>query len=241
MAGHSKWANIRHRKAKQDAVKGKLYTKLIREISISAKLGGQDAAMNPRLRAALDKAFDANMSKDVIDRAIKRGVGDDTLHDVEDVRYEGYAPGGVAMIVDCLTNNRNRTVGEVRHAFTKSGGNLGTDGSVSYLFDKVGILTFPKEIAHDKVLEFALECDAKDVILNEDQSSDLITSVENFYVVTEKAKKNFSLLHAEITFLPKTAVVIKEKELADKLMQLVDTLEDLEDVQAVYSNMQLII
>ena len=137
MAGHSKWANIKRHKAKQDAVKGKLYTKLIREVTVAAKLGGADAASNPRLRAALDKAFDANMSKDVIDRAIKRGAGGLEGNDVEEVRYEGYGPAGVAVMVDCMTNNRNRTVAEIRHAFTKCGGNLGTDGSVSYLFNKL--------------------------------------------------------------------------------------------------------
>src|SRR5436190_579368 len=157
MAGHSKWANIKRHKAKVDAVKGKLYTKLIREITVSAKLGGGDANSNPRLRAALDKAYGANMTKDVIDRAIKRGIGGMEGENVEEVRYEGYGPGGVAVIVDCMTNNRNRTVGEVRHAFTKCGGNLGTDGSVAYLFSKQGQMTFAPGVDEERVMEIALE------------------------------------------------------------------------------------
>ena len=158
MAGHSKWANIKHRKAKQDAVKGKLYTKLIREITISARLGGPEAGSNPRLRAALDKALDANMSRDVIDRAIKRGAGGQEGADVEEIRYEGYAPGGVAVIVDCMTNNRNRTVAEVRHAFSKCDGNLGTTGSVAYMFAQQGQLTFGPGSNEEKILEISLRC-----------------------------------------------------------------------------------
>src|SRR5579863_4627430 len=160
MAGHSKWANIKHRKSKQDAIKGKLYTKLIREITVSARLGGADANSNPRLRAALDKALGANMSKDVIDRAIKRGAGGMEGEDVEEIRYEGYGPGGVAMMVDCMTNNRNRTVAEVRHAFTKCGGNLGTDGSVSYLFSQSGQITFAPGADEERVMDLALEAGA---------------------------------------------------------------------------------
>src|ERR1700733_12210323 len=168
MAGHSKWANIKRHKAKQDAKRGKLYTKLIREITVSAKLGGGDADANPRLRAAWDKALIANMSKDVIDRAIKRGAGGQEGSDVEEVRYEGYGPAGVAVMVDCMTNNRNRTVAEVRHAFTKMGGNLGTDGSVSYLFSKRGHFVFPPGTDEDKVMELALESGALDVQSDED-------------------------------------------------------------------------
>src|SRR5579862_7354106 len=155
MAGHSKWANIKRHKAKQDAKRGKLYTKLIREITVSAKLGGGDANSNPRLRAALDKALSANMTRDVIDRAIKRGVGGLEGQDVEEIRYEGYGPGGVAIIVDCMTNNRNRTVGDVRHVFTKCGGNLGTDGSVAYLFQKLGQLTFAPGSDEERIMELA--------------------------------------------------------------------------------------
>src|SRR5579872_4101628 len=178
MAGHSKWANIKRHKAKQDAVKGKLYTKLIREVTVSAKLGGADADSNPRLRAAHDKAFGANMSRDVIDRAIKRGAGGLEGADVEEVRYEGYGPNGVAVIVDCMTNNRNRTVADVRHAFTKCGGNLGTDGSVAYLFNEMGQITFAPGSDEERVMELALEAGAEDVVVNDDQSIDVTVKPE---------------------------------------------------------------
>ncbi|HEX2549119.1 MAG TPA: YebC/PmpR family DNA-binding transcriptional regulator, partial [Gammaproteobacteria bacterium] len=160
MAGHSKWANIKRHKAKVDAKKGKLYTKLIREITVSAKLGGGDVNANPRLRAAVDKALDANMSRDVIDRATSRGAGGMEGEIVEEIRYEGYGPGGIAIIVDCMTNNRNRTVAEVRHAFTKCGGNLGTEGSVAYLFQKLGQITFAPDSDEERVMEIALETGA---------------------------------------------------------------------------------
>ena len=168
MAGHSKWANIKRHKAIVDAKRGKLYTKLIREITVSAKMGGGDANANPRLRAALDKALEANMTKDVIERAIKRGVGGMEGENLDEVRYEGYGPGGIAVMVDCLTNNRNRTVGEVRHAFTKNGGNLGTDGSVAYLFKKQGQLTFAPGANEEKLMEIALDAGADDIVVNDD-------------------------------------------------------------------------
>lgn len=237
MAGHSKWANIKRHKAKVDAVKGKLYTKLIREITVSAKLGGGDADSNPRLRAALDKAFGANMSKDVIDRAIKRGVGGMEGDNVEEVRYEGYAPGGVALIVDCMTNNRNRTVGEVRHAFTKCGGNLGTDGSVAYLFSKQGQLTFAPGVNEEQVMEVALEAGADDVVINDDKSIDVITSPENFLAVKDAmTKANLIPAEADITMAAATNVPITDKETAEKILRLTDMLEELDDVQEVYSN-----
>src|SRR3990167_6846685 len=185
MAGHSKWANIKHRKAKQDAVKGKLYTKLIREITVSARLGGKDADSNPRLRTALDKALTANMSKDVIERAIKRGLGGLEGNDVEEVRYEGYGPGGAAIMVDCMTNNRNRTVAEVRHVFSKHGGNLGTDGSVAYLFKQQGIMTFEPGVDEERLMELALDAGADDFIINSDKSVDVLTSPEQFMPVKE--------------------------------------------------------
>ena len=185
MAGHSKWANIQHRKGAQDARRGKLFTKLIREITVSARQSGPEPANNPRLRAAMDKALTANMSKDTIDRAIKKGAGAGDGDSFEEVRYEGYGPGGVAVMVDCLTDNRNRTVAEVRHAFSKAGGNLGTDGSVGYLFTKVGQLSFPAGIDEDRVMEAALEAGADDVITNDDGSVDVLTSPDQFEAVRD--------------------------------------------------------
>ena len=183
MAGHSKWANIKRQKAKVDAVKGKLYTKLIREISVAAKLGGGDGNSNPRLRAALDKAYGANMTKDVIERAIKRGVGGMEGEDVEEIRYEGYGPGGIAVMVDCMTNNRNRTVAEIRHAFTKAGGNLGTDGSVAYLFKKQGQISFAKGVDEERLMELALELGAEDVLNHADGSYDVLTPPDDFLTI----------------------------------------------------------
>jgi YebC/PmpR family DNA-binding regulatory protein len=237
MAGHSKWANIKRHKAKQDAKKGKLYTKLIREITVSAKLGGGDANSNPRLRAALDKAYGANMTKDVIDRAIKRGAGGMEGEQVEEVRYEGYGPAGVAMMVDCMTNNRNRTVAEVRHAFTKCGGNLGTDGSVSYLFKKIGEIMFAPGADEERVMEIALEAGADDVIVHEDKSIEVTTTPENFLVVKDAMNKaGLNPEHADITMNASVNVSIDDKETAEQILRLNDMLEDLDDVQDVYSN-----
>lgn len=237
MAGHSKWANIRHRKGKQDAKRGKLYTKLIREITISAKLGGGDPNGNPRLRAAWDKALIANMSKDVIERAVKRGAGGMEGEDVEEIRYEGYGPGGVAVMVDCMTNNRNRTVAEVRHAFTKCGGNMGTDGSVSYLFAKTGQITLAPGAEEDKVMDLALEAGADDIVINDDKSIDITTSPESFQSVKDALDKaNLQPVQAEITMAAGTSVLITDREIAEKVMKLTDMLEDLDDVQEVYTN-----
>src|SRR3990167_3479198 len=185
MAGHSKWANIKRHKAKVDAVRGKLYTKLIRELTVAAKLGGGDAGSNPRLRAALDKAYEANMTKDVIERAIKRGAGGMEGENVEEIRYEGYGPGGIAVMVDCMTNNRNRTVGEVRHAFSKHGGNLGTDGSVAYLFKSQGLLTFASHVDEERVMELALALGAYDIVVDADGSVAVLTKPETFLRVKE--------------------------------------------------------
>ncbi len=237
MAGHSKWANIKRHKAKQDAKRGKVYTKLIREITVAAKLGGGDADSNPRLRIALDKAFGANMSRDVVDRAVKRGVGGIEGQDLEEIRYEGYGPAGVAVIVDCMTNNRNRTVADVRHAFTKCGGNLGTDGSVSYLFHKRGQLTFAPGVDEEKIMEIGLDAGAEDVVENPDQSVDVTTSPELFaQVKNAMSQAGFQPAHAEITLIATTHVPITDKDIAEKLMRLTDMLEDLDDVQEVYSN-----
>lgn len=237
MAGHSKWANIKRHKAKVDAKRGKLYTKVIREVTVAAKMGGGDAHSNPRLRAALDKAQEANMTKDVIDRAIKRGTGGMEGEQVDEVRYEGYGPGGIAVMVDCMTNNRNRTVADVRHAFTKSGGNLGTDGSVAYLFKKQGQLTFAPGVDEERLMEDALELGADDIISNNDKSVDVITLPDNFIPIKEAlVKAGFKPENAEVLMRAETNVTIRDKETAEKVMNLIDTLEDLDDVQAVFSN-----
>src|SRR3990167_5440790 len=242
MAGHSKWANIKRHKAKQDAKRGKLYTKIIREVTVAAKMGGADANTNPRLRAALDKAQEANMTKDVLDRAIKRGAGGMEGECVEEVRYEGYGPGGIAIVVDCMTNNRNRTVADVRHAFTKHGGNLGTDGSVSYLFKKQGQLTFAPGVSELNVMEQSIELGADDVVVNDDKSIEVLTAPENFMTVKEGlAKAGFQSAEAEVTMLADTNVTVDEKEIAEKIIALIDALEDLDDVQSVYTNADIVV
>jgi YebC/PmpR family DNA-binding regulatory protein len=236
MAGHSKWANIQHRKNAQDAKRGKLFTKLIREITVATRTGGSDPASNPRLRTAIDKALDGNMTKETIERAIRRGTGADDGAAYEAVRYEGYGAAGVAVMVECLTDNRNRTVGEVRHAFTKHGGNLGTDGSVAYLFSKIGVLSYPAGSAEEKILEAALEAGADDVATNEDGSIDVITSPENFLAVKQAMiAAGLPPALAEITMQASTSVDL-DLENAEKVMKLVDVLEDLDDVQNVYTN-----
>lgn len=240
MAGHSKWANIRHRKERQDAKKGKVYTKLIREITVAARAGAEPND-NPRLRNAVDKALTANMSRDIIDRAIKKGAGGLEGADMEEVRYEGYGPNGIAVMVDCLTNNRNRTVGEVRHVFSKYGGNLGTDGSVAYLFKKLSQMTFAPGTSEDQVMEAALEAGAEDVVTNDDHSIDVFATVESF--VELKQAMSVKGLHpdqAEITMVPVTAVTIDEQETAQQAMTLLEKLEELDDVQAVYSNVDIV-
>lgn len=237
MAGHSKWANIKRHKAKQDAKRGKLYTKIIREVTVAAKMGGGDPGSNPRLRAALDKANEANMTKDVIERAIKRGVGGMEGENVEEVRYEGYGPGGIAVMVDCMTNNRNRTVGEVRHAFTKNGGNLGTDGSVSYLFKKLGQITFAPGINEERLMEIALEAGADDMVVNDDGSMDVMTAPDVFMTVKDVlVKSGLQPIQSAVTMVAGTEVAISDKETAESVMALIDMLEDLDDVQEVYSN-----
>jgi len=236
MAGHSKWANIQHRKNAQDAKRGKLFTKLIREITVSARMGDPDPASNPRLRTAVDKALAANMTKDTIDRAIKRGAGAQDGENYEEVRYEGYGPGGVAVMVDCVTDNRNRTVAEVRHAFTKAGGNLGTDGSVAYQFNKSGILSYPPGTDEDRVMEAALEAGAEDVLENEDGSVDVLTEPDSFVDIKEAmAAAGLEPENAEVTMRADNASPL-ERDDAEKMIRLLDVLEDLDDVQAVYSN-----
>jgi YebC/PmpR family DNA-binding regulatory protein len=240
MAGHSKWANIKRHKAKQDAKRGKIYTKLIREITVAAKLHGSDPNANPRLRVALDKAFEANMSKDVIERAIKRGEGGTDGEAVEEIRYEGYGPQGVAIIVDCLTDNRTRTVAAVRHAFTKHGGQLGTDGSVAYLFKKVGQLIFPPETNEEQLTAVALELEIDDVIVNEDHSIEVITTPHHFESArTALMTAGFKPAQADITMRAATHAPVSDQETLETILSLVDTLEDLDDVQTVYTNADL--
>lgn len=236
MAGHSKWANIKHRKAAQDAKRGKLFTKLIREITVSARVGGGDIDSNPRLRTAVDKALTANMTRDTIERAIKRGVGAGETENYEEIRYEGYGVGGVAVMVDCLTDNRNRTVSDVRHAFTKTGGNLGTDGSVAYLFSKRGITSFAPGSDEDAIMEAALEAGAEDILTNEDGSIDVWTTPEEFNSVNAAMKQaGLAADSAEITMQAATEVQLALED-AEKVIRLVDMLEDLDDVQNVYTN-----
>ena len=236
MAGHSKWANIKHRKAAQDAKRGKLFTKLIREITVSARVGGGDIDSNPRLRTAVDKALTANMTRDTIERAIKRGVGAGETENYEEIRYEGYGLGGVAVMVDCLTDNRNRTVSDVRHAFTKTGGNLGTDGSVAYLFSKRGIISFAPGSDEDAIMEAAIEAGAEDILTNEDGSIDVWTTPEEFNSVNAAMKKaGLKAESAEITMQAATEVQLALED-AEKVIRLVDMLEDLDDVQNVYTN-----
>ncbi|MGY3858347.1 YebC/PmpR family DNA-binding transcriptional regulator [Aeromonas sp. NJAU223] len=235
MAGHSKWANIKHRKAAQDAKRGKIFTKLIREITTAARLGDADPANNPRLRAAVAAALTGNMTRDTINRAIARGAGGGDGEQLETIVYEGYGPAGSAVMVECLTDNRNRTVAEVRHAFSKCGGNLGTDGSVAYLFSKKGLLTFVG-VDEDALMDAALEAGADDVVTEEDGSIEVYTSPNDFGTVLDGLEAaGFKPESAEVTMIPSTEAEL-DAETAPKLMRLIDMLEDLDDVQEVYHN-----
>lgn len=237
MAGHSKWANIKHRKAAQDAKRGKVFTKLIREITVAAKLGGGIVEDNPRLRAAVDKALGANMTRDTIDRAVKRGAGQDEADNLEEITYEGYAPGGVAVLVECLTDNRKRTVAEVRHAFTKFGGNLGTDGSVNYLFTKRGEMVFPAGTDEDALLEAGIDAGAEDVVAQQDGTLELYTTPEPYMTVKDALlEAGFTPERAEIVMSPSTTVAITDEDVAGQIFKMLEKLEDLDDVQNVYSN-----
>jgi YebC/PmpR family DNA-binding regulatory protein len=240
MAGHSKWANIKHRKGVQDARKGKIFTKLIREITIAARLGGGgDPKLNPRLRAAMDKALDANMTKDTIERAIKRGTGELEGAQYEEVHYEGYGPAGVAILVECTTDNRTRTVGEVRHAFSRHGGNLGQDGSVAFLFNRTGVLSYPAGSSEDRLMEAALEAGADDVITDKDGSIEVLTTPEAFHAVLEAmGKRGLKPEQAEIQQRAATSVPVAGVD-AENLLKLLEALDDLDDVQSVYSNADL--
>ena len=236
MAGHSKWANIQHRKKAQDAKRGKVFTKLIREITVAARSGDADPAANPRLRLAVDKALGANMNKDTIERAIKRGSGAQDGENFDEIRYEGYGPGGVAVMVDCLTDNRNRTVSEVRHAFTKAGGNLGTSGSVAFQFAHTGILSYPAGSDEDAIMEAALEAGAQDVLVNDDGSIDVLTEPDEFLAVKEAMiAAGLAAEDAEATMRAENTILLDQKD-AEKMIRMLERLEDLDDVQNVYSN-----
>ncbi len=242
MSGHSKWANIRFRKAAQDAKRGKIFTKLIREITTAARMGGGDESSNPRLRSAVISALAQNMTRDTIKRAIERGVGGGEGADLESITYEGYGIGGVAVMVDCMTDNRNRTAAEVRHAFTKFGGNLGTSGSVSYLFSKKGQIVFMADedgkapVSEDEAMEIALEAGADDVQSQDDGSVEVTTEPDAFVdVVDAFDKKGIKPSSAEVTQIPSTEVAL-DSEAAVKFMRMIDALEDLDDVQNVYHN-----
>ncbi len=235
MAGHSKWHNIQHRKGAQDAKRGKVFTKLIKEIVVAAKMGGGVIENNPSLRVVIDKALAANMKRDTIENAIKRGTGDLDGENYEEVRYEGYGLGGTAIMVDCLTDNRNRTVADVRHAFSKHGGNLGTDGSVSYMFSKQGFINFASG-DEDAIMEVAIEFGADDVITNGDGSIDVITTPDDFFIVKDAlVANNLNPEHSQITMEPNNRVELNLED-AEKFMKLIDRLEDLDDTQEVYHN-----
>ena len=236
MAGHSKWANIKFRKAAQDAKRGKLFTKLIREITVAARAGGGDSASNPRLRAAIDKALSANMTRDTVDRAIKRGTGELEGVSYEEIRYEGYAPGGVAILVDCMTDNRNRTVGEVRHLFGKHGGNLGTEGSVAYLFSKTGLFIFAPGTDEEAVMEAAVGAGADDVETVADGSIEVLAQPEIYDAVNDALKEaGLQPELAQVLERPSNEAPVSSED-AEKVIRLVDALEELDDVQEVSTN-----
>lgn len=236
MAGHSKWANIQHRKGAQDAKRGKLFTRLIREITVSARMGGSDPATNPRLRAAIDKALGSNMTKDVIERASKRGAGELEGAAYEEVRYEGYGPNGIAIMVDCMTDNRNRTVAEVRHVFSKRGGNMGTDGCVAFMFNQKGIISLLAGFDEDAVMEVALEAGAEDIVSNDDGSIDVFTTPDDYAAVKDALDAaGFEAQSAEVTMHPDNTVSL-ELDDAQKAIAMIEAFEELDDVQQVYSN-----
>jgi len=236
MAGHSKWANIRARKGVQDARRGKLFTKSIREIAVAARSGGGDPAHNPRLRAAIDKALNVNMTRETIERAIQRGTGEIEGAHYEEVRFEGYGPGGVAVMADCQTDNHTRTVADVRHAFAKHGGHLGTDGSVAYLFKRLGVLHYAPGTNEDKVMEVALEAGADDVVTGSDTSIEVLTAPENFAATVDTmSQAGLKPEHAEVTQRAAIDVMLNGED-AEKVWKLIETLDELDDVQHVYSN-----
>jgi YebC/PmpR family DNA-binding regulatory protein len=235
MAGHSKWANIKHKKAAQDAKRGKIFTRLIKEITVAARMGGGDPNSNPRLRLAVDKAYEQNMPKDNVERAIKRGSGDLEGVNYEEIRYEGYGIAGAAVLVDCMTDNRVRTVADVRHAFTKYGGNLGMDGSVAFQFKHCGQLLFAPGTDEDKLMEAALDAGADDVIANDDGSIEVITAPYEFVAIREALQKaSFKPELAEVTMKPVNETVLVGDD-ATRMQKLLDALENIDDVQEVYT------
>ena len=239
MAGHSKWANIKHRKAAQDAKRGKLFTKFIRELTVAAREGGSDPDANPRLRTAIEKALGANMTRDTVERAIKRGAGELEGQQLETIIYEGYGPGGTAVMVETMTDNRNRTVSGVRNAFSKSGGNLGTDGSVAYLFTKRGVISFAEGVDEDALMDAALEAGAEDVITNDDTSIDVFTEPTEFYAIKDALDgAGFDAINAEIAMIASTKAEL-DADTAAKFIRLIDTLEEHDDVQEVYHNAEI--
>jgi YebC/PmpR family DNA-binding regulatory protein len=236
MAGHSKWANIQHRKGAQDAKRGKLFTKLIREITVAARMGGSDPNSNPRLRAAIDKALGSNMTKDVIERATKRGAGELEGVSYEEIRYEGYGPNGIAIMVDCMTDNKNRTVAAVRNVFTKRGGNMGTDGCVAFMFNQKGIITLASGVEEDDVMEAALEAGAEDIVTNNDGSIDVFTAPEDYSTVKDAlASAGIEVESSQVTMHPDNTVSLDIED-AKKTIGLIEAFEELDDVQEVYSN-----
>jgi YebC/PmpR family DNA-binding regulatory protein len=236
MAGHSKWANIKHKKAATDAKRGKIWTRLIKEITVAARMGGGDVATNPRLRLAVEKAADANMPKDNVNRAVQRGAGGLEGVNYEEVRYEGYGIGGAAIIVDCMTDNRVRTVAEVRHAFSKFGGNMGTEGSVSFMFKHTGQFLFAPGVEEDKLMEAALEAGAEDVVQDEEGGFEVLSNPNDFAGVKDALEKaGFKADQAEVIMKPDTETVFTGED-AQKMQKLLDALENLDDVQEVYTN-----
>ena len=236
MAGHSKWANIQHRKGRQDAKRGKIFTKIIKEITVAARLGGGDAAMNPRLRAAVALAKEENMPADNIIRATKKGTGELEGVSYEEIRYEGYGINGAAIIIDCLTDNKQRAVADVRHALTKFGGNLGTDGSVAFMFKHCGSLIYPPGISEDKIMEAALEAGADDIITDADGSIEVITPPNDFVAIKEALENaGFKAVLAEVTMKPNMETIFTGDD-ATKMQRILDALEDLDDVQDVYTS-----
>ncbi len=239
MAGHSKWANIQHRKGAQDKKRGKLFTKLIREITVAARMGGGDPDSNPRLRTAIDKAKGQSMPKDNIERAVKRGAGELDGADYLELRYEGYGPGGTAVMVDCLTDNKNRTVAEIRHAFTKYGGNLGADGSVNYLFNNVGQLLYPRGSDEDALMEAAIDAGAEDVVVDDDGSIEVLSDPADFHKVRDAMiAAGYEPENAQLTMRASTSATLDVKE-ATSMVKMLELLEDLDDVQEVYSNAEI--
>ncbi len=239
MAGHSKWDNIKHRKAAQDAKRGKLFSKFIRELTVSAREGGSDPDTNPRLRAAIDKALSNNMTRDTVERAVKRGAGELDGQQLDTIIYEGYGPGGTAVMVETMTDNKNRTVSGVRNAFSKSGGNLGTDGSVAYMFTKSGVISYDAAIDEDELMDAALEAGADDVVTHDNGAFDVLTTPDAFGSVKDALDAaGFEAINAEVTMIAGTKAEL-DADTAAKFMRLIDNLEDHDDVQEVYHNAEI--